>query len=57
MCNINYRLDVDRMKISCFIHNLRGYDAHLIMTSVKPEHGELTVIANNAEKYVSFSIG
>ncbi len=56
-CNLAFRLKVDEMKVSCFIHNLRGYDAHFIMNAVKSHHGEMTVIANNEEKYVSFTIG
>ena len=39
------------------LHNLRIYDSHLIMQGVE-EHKEKTInsIANNSEKYISFSI-
>ena len=33
-CNLNYRLKLKRHKIPAFFHNLSGYDAHLIMSSV-----------------------
>ena len=56
-CNLNYRLHVSRMKISCFVHNLRGYDAHFIINSARKEHGKISIIANNMEKYISFCIG
>ena len=47
------------MKISCFVQNLKGYDTHFIINSVKPHHGKIriSVIANNAEKYISLTIG
>ena len=30
-CNLKLRIDHDKIKIPVFFHNLRGYDAHLIM--------------------------
>ena len=33
-----------------------GYDAHLILSAVKPRHGKITVIPNNVERYTSFTI-
>ena len=33
-----------------------GYDAHLILSAVKPRHGKITVISNNMERYTSFTI-
>ena len=38
-------------------HNLRGYDSHLIMQAISETEGDLKCIANNMEKYISFSIG
>ena len=32
------------------------YDAHLILSAVKPRHGKITVISNNMECYTSFPI-
>ena len=45
------------MKIPVVFHNLKTYDAHLIMSAVKQRHGDITVIPTNTEKYISFSIG
>jgi len=56
-CNLNYRIKAKDVKIPCVIHNLRGYDAHLILSAAKPHHGEITCIPNNMEKYCSFTIG
>ena len=30
-CNLKLRIDPDKIKIPVFFHNLRGYDAHLMM--------------------------
>ena len=53
-CNLKARTNY---KIPVFFHNLKGYDAHLLFTSIGDVDGKLTVIATNTEKYVSFSIG
>lgn len=45
------------MKIPCIIHNLRSYDAYLILSAVKLQHGNISVIPNNTEKCTSFTIG
>ncbi len=45
------------MKISCFLHNLRGYDAHIIVNAIKPRHGRVRVLANNDERYISYTVG
>ena len=39
------------------IHNLKGYDGHLIVKSLKNEFGKVTVIQQNLEKYLSLSVG
>ncbi|GFT43648.1 uncharacterized protein NPIL_360211 [Nephila pilipes] len=55
ICNINYTL---AKHIPVIIHNLRGYDSHLIMQSVgKIKNKNITCIPSNSEKYISFSIG
>ena len=46
-----------------YIHNLKGYDAHLIITSLsdygykqeKNRNDNITCIPNNEEQYISFS--
>ena len=56
-CNLQYRINPDKVKIPCIIHNLKGYDAHLILSAIKPHHGEVKCIPNNMEKYTSFTVG
>ena len=56
ICN----LEKKRSKhIPIFFHNLRGYDAHLIMRGIHRYAGrkQIKVIPNNMEKYVSFQVG
>ena len=54
-CNLNYKL---MERIPVFFHNLRGYDAHHIMSAIgKFKHKKLTCIPQNHEKYISFSLG
>jgi len=36
---------------------LKNYDAHLILSAVRPHHGKVTCIPNTEEKYISFTIG
>ena len=39
------------------MHNLRLYDPHHILSTVKPRHGYISVIPNTSEKYTFFTIG
>ena len=39
------------------IHNLKGYDGHIIIKSLKNEFGKVTVIPQNLEQYLSLSVG
>ena len=55
-CNLQYRVNSKQYKLPIFFHNLRGYDAHLIMQAVRSKH-RINVIPNNFERYISFSIG
>ena len=45
------------VEVPVVIHNLRGYDAHLIAPALGRHPGRINVIANNMTKYVSFSLG
>ena len=48
------------VSIPCLFHNLTGFDSHLLLSAVKPQHvvgGRLNCIARNSEKYVTISIG
>ena len=53
-CNTKLRIDPEKVKIPVFFHNLRGYDAHLIMQHIGEQDGTLSCIPNNKEKYISF---
>ena len=57
LCNLQYRINPEKVKIPCIIHNLKGYDAHLILSAVKQHHSEVNCIPNNMEKYTSFTVG
>ena len=39
------------------IHNLKGYDGHLIVKALKIEFGKVRVIPQNMERYLSLSVG
>lgn len=54
-CNLNLRL---RERIPVFFHNLKGYDAHHIMSVIgKYKHKRINCIPQNHEKYIAFSLG
>ena len=55
-CNLKLKIKPDKTKIPVVFHNLRGYDSHLIMQKIHKAKGNITCIANNAEKYISFSV-
>lgn len=52
ICASNYR--VPRF-VPIFLHNLSNYDAHFIVHALNFEEGEITIIPQNKEKYISFS--
>ena len=51
-CNLLYRRPTF---IPVFFHNLKNYDAHFIVKALGSNPGNLKCIANNEEKYISFS--
>ena len=55
-CNLQKKR---KIVIPIFIHNLRDYDAHLIMRGIHEyaDKKKINVIPNNLERYVSFSLG
>ena len=55
-CNLKLEIKPGKTKISVVFHNLKGYDSHLIMQKIHTAKGNITYIANNAEKYISFII-
>ena len=56
-CNFQYRIVPNKIQIPCFFHNLKHYDAHLLMSAAKPRHGKITCVPTTTEKYISFTIG
>ena len=55
-CNLKLRLNPETLVIPVVFHNLRGYDAHLIMQAISKTEGNIKCIPNNMEKYISFSL-
>ncbi len=56
-CNINY---YHNRYLPVFVHNLRGYDAHLILREafdVVEKKERIHAIPNSTEKFMTFSIG
>ena len=58
-CNVNY---YHQRYVPIFFHDLKGYDAHMIIKEAYKIKEELKVsnikvIPNNYEKYMSFTIG
>lgn len=54
-CNINFR---EPKFIPVIFHNLRGFDGHILCQCIgKLKDKKLKVIAQNMERYVSFSVG
>ena len=51
-CNMKFRVTTFT---SVFFHNLSGYDAHLFVRNLGVTEGDIHCIANNEEKYISFS--
>ena len=56
-CNLKLKIKPGVTKIPVVFHNLKGYDSHLIVQKIHTTKGNITCIPNNAEKYISFSVG
>ena len=54
---LKLKIKPGKTKIPVLLHNLRGYDSHLIMQKIHKAKGHISCIANNAEKYISFCVG
>ena len=53
-CNLNYRIKLKSWKLPVVIHNLKGYDGHFIVKSLKSEFGKLWVVPQIMEKISIF---
>lgn len=52
-CNLNYK---ESRTIPVVMHNLSGYDAHLFIKKLAMQmKGDISIIPNNAEQYISFT--
>ena len=56
-CNFKLKLNPKTMPIPVVLHNLKGYDGHLLMQAMARVQGEIRCIPTNTEKYISFSLG
>ena len=55
-CNLAYRISKYEWKLPLVMHNLKGYDGHLIVKALKSEFGEVRVIPQNMENYLSITV-
>ena len=51
------RINPKRDQIPVVFHNLTGYDAHHLMQAMSKLEKEVKCVANNMEKYITFSVG
>ena len=56
-CNLAYRISKSEWKLHVVMHNLKGYDGHLIVKALKSEFGEVRVIPQNMERYLAITVG
>ena len=49
-CNMLHRISKTGWKLHVVIHNLKGYNGHLIVKALKSEFGKVSVIPRNMEK-------
>ena len=52
-----YRISKSGWELSVVIHNLKGYDGHLIVKALKSEFSKVQLIPQNMEKYLSLAVG
>ena len=56
-CNLMYRISKSGWKLPVVIHNLKGYDGHLIVKALNNLFDKVKVIPQNMEKYLSLTVG
>ena len=47
---------ISEWKLPVVMHNLKGYDGHLIVKALKSEFGEVRVISQNMKNYLSITV-
>ncbi|KAL9957899.1 hypothetical protein ACROYT_G034854 [Oculina patagonica] len=61
LCNLLMRINPKAIQIPVLFHNLKGYDSHHLMQAMskisKEAQKEVKCVANNMEKYITFSLG
>ena len=57
ICNVKLAIKPSITPILVVLHNLEGYDSHLIMQQIDKITGRLSCIPNDTEKYISFGVG
>ena len=55
-CNLKLRIKPKTDQIPVVFHNLKGYDAHHLMQAMANLQKEVKCVANNMEKYITFSV-
>ena len=58
-CNLDYCFKYKYFKIPIFFHDLKNYDAHLIISNLdklNTKKDDVSVIAQNSEKFVTFCL-
>ena len=56
-CNLMYRISKSGWKLPVVIHNIKGYNGHLIVKALKSEFVKVRVIPQTMEKYLSLTVG
>ena len=58
-CNINFQKNTcnKTKNIPVILHNLKGYDSHLIFSELHKFNLKVDVIPNGLEKYMAFFLG
>ena len=57
LCNRKLALKPGITPIPTVMHNLKGYDSHLIMQHIDKISDRISCIPSNSEKCISFSVG
>ena len=57
-CNLKLQVSAEKIRIPVIFHNLKGYDSHFTIQKLTDEYEKIpiTVIPNNTEKYMAFTL-